>query len=370
MNKRTKIGIVFKTVFLCIKFLLHLLMSYYKPIMKYIVCQKPGLFELKEKEVPRISEGQVLIQIKAIGICGTDLHAYAGNQAYFEYPRILGHELGAEVVLSSGKKVTKFKPGDRVVVMPYISCGNCIACISGKTNCCTDIQVLGVHTDGGMQEQITVPENILLKVNGLSYSQMAIVEPLAIGAHAIRRASIQKEEFVVVVGCGPIGLGIQKLAQLQGAKVIALDVVNNRLEYAQSIFGADFIVNASESPVEEIAKITNGNMATAVFDASGNKTALEKGPDFMAHGGRYILVGLSKGDLQFNHPAIHAKETTLLCSRNAVLEDFEWIIKILKDGAFPSDSFITHTVEFNEMIEQFDNWLDPKSGTIKAIVRI
>ncbi len=333
--------------------------------MKYVVCQKPGEFLIKEKEAPIRKEGEALLKINKVGICGTDLHAYAGNQAFFTYPRILGHELASEV-LEIGENEKGIKAGDKVVVMPYISCGKCIACRNGKTNCCTNISVLGVHGDGGMQEHITVPTNILLLANNLSNDEMAIVEPLAIGAHAVRRANVQKGEFVVVVGCGPIGIGIMKLAQIEGAKVIAIDMVEERLTYAKDKIGVDFVVNAGDNPVEKIKEITNGELATAVFDASGNKYALEAGPSYMSHGGRFVLVGLSKGELTYTHPAVHAKEMTLMCSRNATTEDFEHVISVLDQ--FPTESFITHNVPFTEMIENFDSWLDPKNGVIKATV--
>jgi 2-desacetyl-2-hydroxyethyl bacteriochlorophyllide A dehydrogenase len=337
--------------------------------MKYIVCERPGRFLLKEKEAPQYEENEVLLQIKTIGICGTDLHAYTGNQPFFNYPRILGHELGAQV-LETGKNVAKVRPGDKVVAMPYLSCGKCIACRKGKTNCCTGIQVLGVHTDGGMQEKISVPADILLEVNDLNFQEIAIIEPLAIGAHALRRAALEKGEYVVVTGCGPIGLGIMKLAQIQGAKVIALDVIDRRLRFAREKIGVDHTVNAMEDPLDAIAEITHGNLATAVFDASGNKQALESGPAYMAHGGRYILVGLYKGELTFHHPSLHAKETTLMCSRNATMEDFNHVIAILRTGQFPTASFVTHTVAFDDMIAHFDRWLDPEAGVIKAVVEL
>ncbi|WNH11926.1 zinc-binding alcohol dehydrogenase family protein [Thalassobellus suaedae] len=333
--------------------------------MKYIVCEKPGEFLLKEKEAPVRKEGEALLQINKVGICGTDLHAYGGNQAFFTYPRILGHEL-ASVVLEIGENPKGIKAGDNVVVMPYVSCGECIACRNGKTNCCTNIKVLGIHTDGGMQEQITVPDNILLPANNLSDDQMAIVEPLAIGAHAVRRAAIKKGEFVVVVGCGPIGIGIMKLAQIEGAKVIALDMNEGRLKYAKDSIGVDYIVNVGKDPVKQIEDITNGDMATVVFDASGNKFALEACPDYMSHGGRFVLVGLSKGELTYTHPKVHAKEMTLMCSRNATTEDFEHVISVLDQ--FPTESFITHNVPFTEMINHFDSWLKPETGVIKATV--
>lgn len=335
--------------------------------MKYIVCEKPGEFLLKEKDVPVRNDNEALLRVRKVGICGTDLHAYTGNQAFFVYPRILGHELATEII-AIGDNDKGLKVGDKAVVMPYISCGKCIACRTGKTNCCTDIRVLGVHTDGGMQEQITVPTDILIPARQLTDGQMAVVEPLAIGAHAIRRAQLQNGETIVVVGCGPIGIGIMKLAQIQGAKVIAMDVNQRRLDYAKKNIGVDYIVLADKNAEPRVSEITNGDMATAVFDATGHKRALETGTKYMSHGGRYILVGLSKGDLTFSHPAIHAKETTIMCSRNATTEDFEYVIGILEQGKFPTDSFITHKVNFMQMIANFDSWLNPDNGVIKAMV--
>ncbi|WP_150452562.1 zinc-binding alcohol dehydrogenase family protein [Arenibacter lacus] len=333
--------------------------------MKYIVCEEPGNFQLKEKEPPIRKPGEALLKINSVGICGTDLHAYGGNQPFFTYPRILGHELAAEV-LEIEDNSKGIKVGDKVVVMPYLSCGHCIACRNGKTNCCTQIQVLGIHTDGGMQEQITVPIAILLPANNLTDNQMAIVEPLAIGAHAIKRAQLTKGETIVVVGCGPIGIGIMKLAQLEGAKVIAVDMNQDRLQYAKEKIGVDFIVNANNDAIKLISEITKGDLATVVFDATGHKGALELGPSYMSHGGRYVLVGLSKGELTFKHPEIHAKESTLLCSRNATVADFEFVISMIDQ--FPTESFITHSVHFSEMKEHFNNWLDPAAGVIKATI--
>ena len=333
--------------------------------MKYIVCEKPRKFLLKEKEAPVRKENEALLQINKVGICGTDLHAYAGNQAYFEYPKILGHELASEVI-DIGENDKGIKIGDKVLVMPYISCGVCFACNKGKTNCCENITVLGVHADGGLQEQISVPINLLLPANHLSDDQIVIVEPLAIGAHAIRRSGIETDENVAVVGCGPIGIGIMKLAQIAGANVIALDMNVQRLNYAKDKIGADHVVNVGGNALREVTEITNGDLCSIVFDASGNKNALETCPDYMSNGGKFVLVGLSKGELTYSHPKVHAKEMTLLCSRNATQEDFEHVMTIL--DKFPTSSFITHNVPFIKMIEHFDSWLDPTTGVIKATV--
>lgn len=335
--------------------------------MKYIVCEEPGKFALKDdKQVPERAANESLLKVHRIGICGTDLHAYGGNQAFFQYPRILGHELATEIIATEPGNSYGLEVGDKVVIMPYVSCGTCVACRKGKTNCCANIKVLGVHADGGMQEVIAVRNDLLIKANQLSYEEMAIVEPLAIGAHALRRAAVTKGETIVVIGCGPIGIGIMKLAQILGAKVIALDVNDDRLAYAKNEIGVDYAINVTQNAVEQITEITNGDMADAVFDATGNKRALESGTDYMGHGGKFVLVGLSKGEITYTHPKIHAKETTLMCSRNATLEDFEFVIKHLKD--FPTSSFITHQVAFTEMIAHFDSWLNPENQVIKAMV--
>lgn len=335
--------------------------------MKYIVCEKPGEFLLKEKDAPIRKPGEALLKITQIGICGTDLHAFAGNQAFFTYPRILGHEIAARVeAIDENDK--GLKVGDNVVVIPHLFCGNCVACRQGKTNCCTSLKLYGIHTDGAMQEYFSVPVALLLPAQKLTDGQIALVEPLAIGAHAVRRAQLLAGETIVVLGCGPIGLGLMKFAKLAGTKVIAVDLNQERLDYAKNVMGIDFIVVAGENAISEIGRITNGDMATAVFDCTGHKGAMESGPDYMAHGGRYILVGLYKGSLTFDHPAIHKKETTIICSRNAALEDFEYVVQVLEKGDFPTDSFITHNVDYTEMISNFKSWLDPATGVIKATV--
>ena len=267
--------------------------------MKYIVCKTPGEFELSEKETPAHQSGEALLKIKRVGICGTDLHAYQGNQPFFTYPRILGHELAATVI-EVEENDQHVRAGDPVIIMPYQSCGQCVACTNGKTNCCTDINVFGVHVDGGMQEIISYPIENLMPAGKLKDKSIAVVEPLAIGAHGINRAQIVSNEVVLVIGCGPIGVGIIKQAKIKGAQVIAMDTDNGRLQIAQNSFGADFTVSALNHPLEHIRDITTGDLATAVFDATGNIKALNSGIDYLAHGGRYVLVGLSQENLIFS----------------------------------------------------------------------
>ncbi|WP_116125816.1 zinc-binding alcohol dehydrogenase family protein [Lewinella sp. IMCC34183] len=334
--------------------------------MNVIVCREPGHFELQSRPVPTPGPGEALLRIRRVGICGTDLHAYAGRQAYFTYPRILGHELSAEIeAIGDG---TGLAVGDRVIVMPYIHCGNCIACRAGKTNCCRHMRVLGVHADGGMQQRIVVPVDLLLAAGPLSHDETAIVEPLAIGAHALRRAAATAGETVVVVGCGPIGIGLLALARLRGCRVIGIDTNTDRLAFArEAIDGVETVVGGPDA-VARVTELTDGELAPVVFDATGHPAALESGVRYLAHGGRYVLVGLSRGDLTFNHPEIHAKETSLLCSRNATRDDFIYVRDQLAEGRFPTDRFITHSVHYSELIGHFDAWLRPETGVVKAMV--
>ena len=335
--------------------------------MKTIVCQQPGTFTLEDVSPPEAGDGEALLRIHRIGICGTDLHAYQGNQAFFTYPRVLGHELSAEIV-SIAPNDRGLHPGDRVIVMPYMYCNNCPACRSGKTNCCRNMSVLGVHVDGGMREEIAVRSDLLLPAGTLSHDEIAVVEPLAIGAHALRRANVGPADTVVVVGCGPIGIGIMALGAILGCRIIALDTNPDRLAFVRDAIGIAEVVQVGEDAVAQVDAITGGDMARVVIDATGNRRALESGHRYMAHGGTYVLVGLSKGELTFQHPEIHAKEASLLCSRNATPADFTWVKDILESGRFPTDKYITHRVAFDDMIPRFPDWLDPESGVIKAMV--
>ena len=197
--------------------------------MRAVVCEEVEHLSLQDVPEPERSEHEAIVLIKRIGICGTDLHAYKGNQPFFTYPRILGHEL-AGVIEDIGQNEAGLQISDTVSIIPYLHCGRCIACRSGKTNCCVSMQVMGVHVDGGMRERIAVPVSHLLRAEGLTLDEAAMVEPLSIGAHAVRRARVQPGEQVVVIGAGPIGLGVMVFAKQAGAKVIAVDRNQERLE--------------------------------------------------------------------------------------------------------------------------------------------
>ncbi|SMC38262.1 zinc-binding alcohol dehydrogenase family protein [Pedobacter africanus] len=337
--------------------------------MRTLVCTMPGAFEYANAEKPVPGSGRAIIRIKRIGICGTDLHAFEGTQPFFSYPRILGHELAGELVEADG--APGFEQGEKVTFIPYFNCGTCIACRSGKPNCCTDIKVCGVHVDGGMAEYLSVPSVSLIQGEGLSYDELALVEPLAIGAHGVRRAGIQKDEFVLVIGAGPIGLGTMEFARIAGAKVIALDINSTRLQFCKDKLKVAHVVNALDPDVlEQLQQITAGDMPTAVIDATGSLKAINNAFQYMAHGARFVLIGLQKEPISFSHPEFHKREATLMSSRNATREDFEHVIASMKAGLLEPATYITHRVMFDQVADQFKNWLDPANGVIKAMVAL
>lgn len=337
--------------------------------MKALVCTQPGSFEYRGFARPSLQKGQALLKIKRIGVCGTDLHAYEGTQPYFTYPRILGHELAAEIADIDG--TDDFVPGENVTIIPYFNCGDCIACNNNKPNCCVNIKVCGVHIDGGMQEYFSVPVSSLVHGNGLSPEELALIEPLAIGGHGIRRASVQPGEFVLVIGAGPIGLGVMQLAKIAGANVVAMDINRDRLFFCEKNLSVDYTINAITANVPaQLKEITNGSMPTVVIDATGNLKAINNAFQYMAHGGRYVLIGLQKGDISFSHPEFHKREATLMSSRNATRTDFDHVMDCIKTEKINVGPYITHRVQFDDVKERFESLLDPANGVIKAMIEM
>jgi 2-desacetyl-2-hydroxyethyl bacteriochlorophyllide A dehydrogenase len=333
------------------------------------MCKAPGRFEYESGKKPELLPGNAIIKVKRIGICGTDLHAFEGTQPFFNYPRILGHELAGELVEFDG--APGFKVGEAVTFIPYFNCGTCIACRMGKTNCCTHMQVCGVHVNGGMVEYLSVPSSALLHGGGLGFDELALVEPLAIGAHGIRRAMVQSGEFVLVIGAGPIGLGTMEFARISGGKVIALDINEKRLQFCKNNLKVTHTVNASSSnSFDQIKEITNGDMPTVVIDATGSLKAINNSFQYMAHGARYVLIGLQKGDIVFSHPEFHKREGTLMSSRNATRDDFEQVLANIRSGEVHPATYITHRVTFDDVKKEFENWLNPANGVIKVMVEM
>jgi 2-desacetyl-2-hydroxyethyl bacteriochlorophyllide A dehydrogenase len=339
--------------------------------MKLVRLEKPGHLELIEAAPPGPAlPGEAHVRVRRIGVCGTDIHAFLGNQPFFTYPRILGHELGVEV-LAVGPGVTGVAPGARCSVEPYINCQKCIACRMGKPNCCADIRVLGVHIDGGMREEFTLPARKLHSSRILTFEQLALVETLAIGCHAVDRARIERGESVLVVGAGPIGLSVIQFAAEAGAQVIVLDVNDARLEFCRSRLGVMLTINSAQvDPLVTLLGLTGGDLPTAVFDATGNPKSMSTAFNYPSQGGRLIFVGLFQGDVTFNDPNFHRRELTLHASRNALSSDFTRIIRLIEAGRIDTAPWITHRAELGSVAARFPEWTRPETGVIKAMVEI
>ncbi len=336
--------------------------------MKALVCKEPGVFEYEDRPKPALSEGQAIIKIERIGICGTDFHAFEGTQPFFYYPRVLGHELSGELVEIG--ETGDFKTGDKVTFVPYFPCGSCIACRMGNMNCCVNIKGAGVHIDGGMTELLAVPASSLVQGYDLDPDLLALVEPFSIGAHAVNRASVQKDEFVLVTGAGPIGLTAMEMAGISGGRIIAMDVIEQRLAFCRDVLKIGYTVNATKGAEEQIREITKGDWPTVIIDATGNRNAIMKNFTLLAHGGRIVLLGIQREEISFSHPEFHKRETTLMSSRNAFKSDFEYVVNCMKENQLRASSYITHKTKFTSLADEFRRWLDPKNGVIKAMVEM
>ncbi len=334
--------------------------------MNTITLTTPGQFDVSDTKAPdSCPPGHALVRVHRIGICGTDLHAFRGKQPFFTYPRVLGHELGVEVVEVAPNNLG-IKKGDRCSVEPYMNCQDCGPCRRNMPNCCINLKVLGVHIDGGMREFITLPIRKLHKSDKLSLDQLALVETLGIGAHAIERAKVQKGEDVLIIGSGPIGLAVTQFAQVAGANVTVADTNAARLEFCKSNLGVKRTVLFGADVAENTATI--GELPLVVFDATGNPQSMANAFYYYANGGRLVFVGLFVGNVTFDDPNFHKRETTLLASRNSTPGDFTRIISLMEKGEIDTSPWITHRAPASRMIADFPKWLDPATGVIKAVV--
>lgn len=336
--------------------------------MRAVLCRNPGELEIIERPLPERRPGEALVRIRRIGVCGTDMHIYQGNQPYFSYPRVMGHELSGEIV--EAERGSTLQPGDPVYIVPYLHCGHCIACRAGKTNCCTSLKVLGVHIDGGMCEFMALPETHLFKAEGITLDEAAMVEFLAIGAHAVARGRVSRGARALVVGSGPIGVGVAIFAKLSGAEVTVIDGREDRLAFASSALGVEHTIRLGEGDAERMKVNTGGEFYTHVFDCTGSPKAMERGFGFVAHGGTYVLVSIVQGNISFSDPEFHKRETTLLSSRNATLADFAAVMTAIREGKVPARAIRTHSAPLWDVGRMMPEWIRPEAGTVKAVLEV
>jgi 2-desacetyl-2-hydroxyethyl bacteriochlorophyllide A dehydrogenase len=341
--------------------------------MRAIQLEKPHSFRMIDVSEPSApGPGEALVRVHRVGICGTDIGGFLGKMPFFSYPRIPGHELGVEV-LAIGEGVTNVQVGQRGSVEPYLNCQRCYSCRCGHTNCCESNQTLGVHCDGGLRARFLIPARKLHTSATLNFEQLALVETLAIGCHAVNRGQPRSNEHVLIIGAGPIGLSAIEFSRLSGAKTIVMDVNKARLDFVRLRMRIpDTIVTRNDgAELKRLTELTNGQLADVVIDATGNNRSMSQALNYCAFAGRLVYVGITQQEVSFPHAVVmHRRELSVLASRNALPGDFTRIIKLIEDGQLDTTPWITHHADFDEMIQAFSTWIQPETGVIKAIVKV
>jgi alcohol dehydrogenase len=338
--------------------------------MKALSLESPKHFKRIDIPAPeKPGPGEALVQVHRVGICGTDISGYLGKMPFFSYPRIPGHELGVEVV-AVAPDVANVQPGDRCSVEPYINDPNSYASRRGRPNCCEKLEVLGVHRDGGLRPRFCVPARKLHVSLKLAFDQLALVETLAIGCHAVARAAPQPDESCLIIGAGPIGLATLEFVKLTGCKILMLDTNDVRLDFCKRVMGVQHTVKLSDKVEKDLRDRTDGHLPDVVIDATGNNASMSNAFGYIAHGGRLIFVGITTDEVRFRHPIFHKPEGTLLCSRNALPQDFTRIIGLIEDGRLDTRPWITHRAQFEEVIDTFPSYTKPETGVIKAVIEV
>lgn len=339
--------------------------------MRTVVLEAPCTLKLVDQPLTeKPARGQARVRTLRVGVCGTDLHAYNGNQPMMRYPVILGHEMAVEVIeLAPGTEQSAANPGDRCTVLPYVSCGHCITCRRGKENACTQLEVLGVHRDGGLCDQFDLPAHLLIPANDLPTDSLALVEMLAIGEHATARAAITADDTVLVLGAGPIGLGAIAAAKLRADRVLAVDLNEERLAFLGALGIAEVVSVPDPAKLAgRLRDMLGGDLPTVIMDATGNANSMSSALSLAAPGGRLVFIGHTKQVLGIDNPTLHRGELTLLASRNATRHDFENVLAHLRSGAIDVAPWITTRVDPAGLVRDLPRWAGGPSEVVKAVV--
>ena len=336
--------------------------------MHAIVCREPGKLTLEERPEPRREPDEVLVQIRRVGICGTDFHIYEGSHPYLDYPRIMGHELSAEVL--EAPDASGLRSGQLVIVNPYLSCGTCHACRAGKPNCCMRIAVLGVHRDGGMCERLSLPPGNLYPAGDLSPDAAASIEFLAIGAHGVERSGMTAGTPTLVIGAGPIGLGAAIFARIAGGSVTVMDREPGRLAVGTKLSGAGGFILADDQAANAVSAATGGDGFDVVIDATGSRASMENGFRYVAHGGTYVLLSVVREEITFSDAEFHKRELTLMGSRNALKADFDHVLASIAAGRVPIAELITHRTTLGGAVTDMPRWATEKRDLVKAVIEV
>lgn len=319
--------------------------------MKAVYMEKPWNIEISDVQMPEPKEGEALLRVKSAGICGSDIGAFRGTNGLVSYPRIIGHEIAGEVISIPENNKNGIKPGDRVIVDPYLYCGHCYPCSIGRTNCCVDLKVLGVHVDGGMAEYFCHPADMLLKVpDDMPWDIIPLAEPLTIALHGIHRLNLKAGEHIAINGAGPIGLLAAMVALHYGAEPIMIDLVKERLNFAKSL-GVQYTINLREEDlVEKVSEYTNGRMAECVMEASGANSAIRATLDIVSHAGRIALTGWPKQETPIPTDMITRKEVDVRGARTSAGE-FPEAIDLIYHQKVDARRILTKVISIDEAPE-------------------
>ena len=317
--------------------------------MKAIKYAKPWSVECVEQARPELGKGQALIKIMTAGICGSDIGAFRGTNGLVSYPRVIGHELAGIIEAIDGHDNPKgFKVGDKVIVDPYLYCNHCYPCSIGRTNCCTDLHVLGVHVDGGMAEYFTHPSNMLVKMpDEMDWVRAAMAEPLTISLHGVHRGGLKAGEFVAIYGAGTIGVLAGMIAEAYGAHAAIIDLVQERLDFAKSV-GVEHIINSGkEDTVKRVMELTGGTGAQLVMECTGANVCIRQTLDIVSHAGRITLTGWPHKETSLPTDMITRKEIDIRGARTSARE-FEEAIELITSGRVDIMKILTKTVTLDE----------------------
>lgn len=336
--------------------------------MKAIQITEPKIVNEVELPEPVVSPGEVKIAIKRLGLCGSDLKTYLGQNPMVSYPRIPGHEIAGIIVESGSQVPKKYRTGLSVTVSPYTSCGKCSACHKGRVNCCEYNQTMGVQRDGAAKESITVPHKKVFIISQLSLDQIACLEPLSVGFHAISRAEINQGEVVLIFGCGMVGIGAILAAHYRGAFVIAVDIEDHKLSRAKKL-GADEIINSSKTNLlKMVEKITNSYGPDAVIEAVGRPETYQQAIQLVGYAGRVVYIGYSKEPVSYNTKFFVSKELDIKGSRNALDEEIRQVTNMVLESKIDFNEIITHRYPMNEMEKALQYWSYHPEKVIKILM--
>ena len=331
--------------------------------MKAIEISKPGVVCIAERAKPTPGSGEVLLKINRVGYCGSDLGAFKGLNPLVTYPRVPGHEIGATIA-ELGVDVEGWDVGQEVLVIPYSSCGQCSACRKERYNCCMKNETLGVQREGMLCEYATAPVEKLIAAENLSLQELALVEPLTVGFHAVERGQVMESDTVAVIGCGAIGLGVIAGAKFRNARVFAIDIEDSKSPVAKACGAAEFINSSRENVGDRLKELTDGHGPDVIIEAVGHPATYRMAVEEVCFAGRVVYIGWAKAPIEYETKFFVLKELDIRGSRNALPADFRDVIAMLEGGDFPLEAVITKTVSMLEAPAAMNAWAaDPGSIT-------